>query len=1721
MRYLILSFFLFFSIHTLIGQDFSNKGKEFWIPYSYHVGMTPGGSGNGPVVMTLYITTDITTNYTVEIFGGTILKTKTITAGQVDTVNVPNTYFIDNEGLFRNKAVRVTALNPIVVYSYITQNAVSAATVCLPSNVLGKEYYSTNFTQVSNAANSNSYFTIIAIEDNTSIEIIPAANTKNGWIAGRSYTIILNKGEIYQVLGAHNNQVNAGLYYGEDLTGSKIRSISTQTSSCKRIAVFSGAGKIRIGANCGNNITSDNLFQQLYPLSTWGKTFLTVPSYSRPNNFYRIIKSSPTASVYVNNQLVPSTSFVNNLYYEFSGNAPNKIESNEPISVAQYFTTQGCSGNSSPFDPDMIILNPVEQTISNVTLVSSNLVALTGRQHHIHVIIPNKGNGIPSFRLDGNIVSPNLWVQHPENPNFSYLYLNNVAQGYHTLSSDSGFNALAYGYAGAESYGYSAGSNVRDLSQFVSIKNEYAKVDFPATCKLTPFNFSVTVPYKTLKLDWDFGGSFPKETNSAPVPDDVIKKKNSNEDSLYVYKLNKIYAYPNTGSFPVDITLINQNSTDGCTGEQVINYQVQVYERPKAGFEVVTNNCQGTDIQLKDTSNGFGRTFQKYNWDIGDGKSYDTKLLAIKTDTSGSYKVVYNAITDIGCITDTITQIIKIDSVPTAKFSIASLTCINKEVTFNDQSSPRGNAVLTNWYWNFNDGTKIDTLSSNASVKRSYTALQTYSPSLVVQTANGCKSSISSITFYNNPNPKADFNVGGICLPDGNGKFTNKSSIADASEGQFKYRWIFGDPNASPGNPDTVFNVKDPIHRYQTTGPFTVKLNVESNKGCIDSITQQLTDIFPQPKANFSVTPEVCLRENTGFKDLSDPKVGTMTGWTWKFNNGIQSTDKEPILLFASAGTYTATFFGTTSNGCNSDTIAKTFVVHPLPTAAFKIVDPACETEQIKFIQEAIANVGTVTRWNWKLGNDASTQDFTDLNALVSSSFTSWGDQSIKLMVENSKGCKSDTAIQTIRIHPKPKVGFTIPEVCLSDASASFTSTSTLADNSSMSYVWNFGDPNATPTNPNIGTGITTNHKYSAARNYVVGLQVTSLAGCVSVFSETFTVNGATPKAGFNVINPSSLCSNIPVGIENTSEVDFGNVSRLEIYWDYVNKPNEFIRDEDPTPNKIYNYLYTAFRDQPAKTITIRVRAYSGGTCVDDELKTITLNGSPVVDFRPVPGICLEAGPRQITEATFTDVVGIAAGKEFYSGTGVASSGIYTASSAGAGTYTITYRFTSSNTCFAETTSNITVWPRPTADFVYSSLNCAKNPITFTSKSVANAGTLVKWNWNYNDGSLIESVSADIPVSHIFSTHATYNVSLDVVTNNGCTSEAKIIPVKVHPLPVVDFDLPKVCLPLGKALFQNKTTIPDGSGNLLTYLWDFGDPADKNPSVSKDGMHNYLSLGSYVVKLIATSNNSCKDSLTKLLTDVFPQPKAGFNSADSTCIGSAIKFTDTSNGIVRPLEKWFWDFGNGSTNNTKDPSYTYPNPGTYSVKLSVVTNEGCLSDTALKSIMIHPYPVVSAGQDMFVLDDGQKQMKATATGQSLRFNWSPAIYLSSTDSLNPFVIRPQEDVVYTLRVTGRGDCMSQDDVLVVSLKLPSPPNTFTPNGDGINDVWEIRYLDQYPGAIVEIYSTQGQLLYRSVEYAKPWDGTYKGNPLPSGTYYYVIDPKSGRKKVAGYVTIFK
>ncbi|HEY0680642.1 MAG TPA: PKD domain-containing protein [Chitinophagaceae bacterium] len=1428
MRKVTLLLLLLVAASQAYTQDFSNKGKEFWIGYGNHVRMYQGNTQQ----MVLYITSDVTTTGIVEIPGLSWSTSFSVTANQISTINIPQSAVLSGEGLF-NAGIHVVAQRPVVVYGHIFNSAVSGATLCLPVATLGREYYSVNYTQVSNEGNSFSYFFVVATEDNTTIEITPTATTLNGWSANTTQTITLNRGQIYQVLAQ------------TDLTGSTIKSVTGAAGGCKRIAVFCGSGKISIG--CPSPSSSDNLFQQIYPTSTWGKKYVTVASHNNGNgdhrNYYRIIKSTPSAIVNLDGSFIPAGSFTNGLYYTFNGSGTHVISSDEPILVAQYFTTQGCSGNPVPGDPEMIYLNPIEQTISNVTLFSSPFFQID--YHGLNIVVKNAGTALSSMKLDGASVG-NLFSPVPNDPTYSYAKLP-VGSGTHNLVSDSGFNAIAFGFGNAESYGYSAGTNLKDLYQFITVQNDYSTVNFPAGCKNTPLKFAITFPYEPTQIRWVFGAAL----NGLGLTDTVINTPTFdstwiiNGRTLYRYKLNRYSIIGTPGTYPVSIFATNPTITNGCSGEQEIQYDLQIFEQPSASFLYTHTGCLSDSVAFTDNSNGQGRPLVRWSWDFGDASTSSLRNPKHKYANAGTYTIRFSAITDIGCLSDTVPQTIQISNPPTANFAVSANTCVKSSVTFTDQSNPLGSTIVK-WTWNFGDATAPVVNTNGNPVSHTYATAGTYNVTLQIETNTGCKSNVFTYPLIVHPTPKADFILpAGICLPQGTAQFTDQSTISDGTQSQFTYVWNFGDGNTS--------TVKNPVHNYSGTGPFNVKLEVTSNNGCKHDTTKALTTIFAQPDAEFTVTPEVCLGAATTFTDQSNGSGNNVTKWRWDFGDGKIDSVQNPVHTYATAGTYTVKLYIYTDKGCVSDTATHTTIVNPLPQADFSFSNPRCETFNITFTDGSLPNAGNLVKWNWTFGDGGTSSQQNPQHTYAAS-----GIYNVSLDVETNKGCKSAITPKQVVVSPLPVPDFGMPGVCSNDAFAEFTDSSRIADGSEnqFTYLWNFGDPNANAGNPNTSTSKNGRHRYTVPGVYTVRLTVTSKDGCSRFIDKQFTVNGSLPQAAFTINNQADLCSNKDVTITDASSVDVGKLIRVEIYWDYLNDPTRKTVDDNPATGKSYTFKYPEFGTPLTQTYQIRYVAYSGISCLNQFTTNITLKASPTIQFDAMSAVCEEIDPFQITDAR--EIFGLA-GSGTFSGPAISSSGLFDPGSAKPGVHTIRYTFNASN---------------------------------------------------------------------------------------GCSS------------------------------FDEQT------------------------------------------------------------------------------------------------------------------------------------------------IQVNPTPVVDAGPDRTVLEGGVITLATKVTGNNLTYLWTPSIGLDNATIATPKV-SPPDDTEYTLFVTSGQGCSASDKVIVKLLKQIKVPNAFTPNNDGVNDRWEILYLDSYPGCEVEVFNRYGQLVYRSIGYTRAWDGSYNGTILPVGTYYWIINPKNGRKAINGSVTIIR
>lgn len=934
------------------------------------------------------------------------------------------------------------------------------------------------------------------------------------------------------------------------------------------------------------------------------------------------------------------------------------------------------------------------------------------------------------------------------------------------------------------------------------------------------------------------------------------------------------------------------------------------------------------------------------------------------------------------------------------------------------------------------------------------------------------------------------------------------------SEKDMQYKWT-GPNGFRSDNPLLNFSSFMP----KDTGLYTITTNTP---GC-GSSSKTIRLKIDKPVAGFDMFTNGCMEDSVRF--TSDANAGVR--WKWDMGNGVKiDTNKADLkgFKFFNAGDITVSLKVGSILGCFSEDSIKTIQLSTKPKSQYSMPPITCVNEKIIFKDVSTIASGTIKKWKWNLDDGSGWKDF-DNNADQSAQYTQWGPKKVKLVTVSHTGCISDTfQLSNFKVNPLPTPGFIIPEFCLDDGTAKFVDSTKSPDGyTQFSYQWKFNAGN-NPVNPGpVYTLAQTTEKDPAIRYLSIGKYQVQLIvnsrGCIDSLTSVFKVNGANPVPAFDVIQSQSFCSNDSIIIVNQSTIDFDNVTRLEIYWD-ENNPSLKTVDEEPWIGKKYAIRYSDFQFPLEKKVKITLRAFSGDalSCSKTLSKEITLFASPKVSFTPLPSICLNSSNRQLTETGYDARI---PGNFIYSGKGVSSEGVFDPSKAGVGDHLIQYTYMAANTgCKDSASQKITVWPLPVAKFNVGNILCEDNKSSFNSISVANGGQISQLIWDYGDGSKQDSLTI-ASAEHIYSQWGTYPVTLKVKNSNGCFSDNRVDQIQINPLPNVSFSLPKVCLPEAKAVFTNTSSIEDGTENLFSYKWNFNDPLNNTSSVNKDGDHVYTKTGSYNVKLIITSRNNCIDSITKIFTDIYPQPKTYFISEDSLCLGKLLHLQDSSVVLNGLIEENFWTLGDNNSSKGSSFTHQYRNAGSFSVVHYIRSTLGCYSDTAKKTVNVFNYPKVSAGPDMSVLDDGKKKILGTASGTILSYKWTPALYLSNSDSLQPFIIKPQTDQTYLLSVRGRGNCYSSDDMKMQVVRLPKPSNTFTPNNDGINDIWEIQYLDQYPDCKVEVYTSRGQLVFRSSGYPKPWDGKYNGRDLPSGTYYYVIDPKNGRSRMAGYLQILK
>ncbi|WP_461453201.1 PKD domain-containing protein [Mucilaginibacter sp.] len=565
---------------------------------------------------------------------------------------------------------------------------------------------------------------------------------------------------------------------------------------------------------------------------------------------------------------------------------------------------------------------------------------------------------------------------------------------------------------------------------------------------------------------------------------------------------------------------------------------------------------------------------------------------------------------------------------------------------------------------------------------------------------------------------------------------------------------------------------KDPV--VYTSGTYSAVATVFNPNADICGSTENIELDFiitDPPVAKFAVG-KTCLGDSTQFTDETTG-VSALKSWLWNFGDNQTSRLQNPIHKYLNPGNYNVSLTVTDVDSCTSIYNIPNLHIDAKPVANFTASTPDCINEIISFTDQSTTADGAIKQWLWDFG-DGIKDTVTTKGAAVTHSYANTGTDTVKLRVINSDGCVSLTYAQPITIHPLPVVNFTMPDVCLAEGSARFTDNSAIADTtaSSFTYLWNFGDQNATASNPNTSTQKNPVHVYSAAAYYNVTLTVTSKYGCSSTLTQQFTVNGSNPVAAFSVENGNDLCSSNLVVFDDKSSVNFGKITKIVWYFDYNNNPSDTVVYTQSTmpANRKHQHQYPLFNSSGTQNYDVRMVVYSGSSQSCESLvdSTITINGNPSITVSPIGNVCQGAGLVNIPVYN----TGNYAGKGIFSGPGITSSGAFNPANLAVGTYTINYNFTAVNGCTYATSQQVNVEQTPVikVDSVYIILQGGS--VTLDAKV---AGSNLTYKWSPSTG-----LSDPDILSPIASPATDTQYSLTVTGADSCSA---IAPVFVQVLP--------------------------------------------------------------------------------------------------------------------------------------------------------------------------------------------------------------------------------------------------------------------------------------------------------------------------------------------------
>jgi gliding motility-associated-like protein len=436
-------------------------------------------------------------------------------------------------------------------------------------------------------------------------------------------------------------------------------------------------------------------------------------------------------------------------------------------------------------------------------------------------------------------------------------------------------------------------------------------------------------------------------------------------------------------------------------------------------------------------------------------------------------------------------------------------------------------------------------------------------------------------------------------------------------------------------------------------------------------------------------------------------------------------------------------------------------------------------------------------------------------------------------------------------------------------------------------------------------------------------------------------------------------------------------------------------------------------------------------------------------------------------------------------------------------------------------------------DFQFNVVNCPGLPVasiplqsqfcfgytsTFSSASVG----AFSYHWDFGDPSTTLDTSNLLNPTWTYADSGVYHVSLIINAGSMCADTATVT-FFIYPLLAPTFSPPP-----GECVYNNSYDFSAGGAFMGngTFTWGFGSHATPStaPGMNPTGIV-FDSAGTFPVTL-TVSENGCTQSHTENI-NVWPKPVADYNLGVSVaCDLQPVLFFNTSTGDT-PMS-YVWSFGDGGVSTSQNPEHLYPAIGNYNSQLIVSTAHGCKDTFALPSpVSVFPSPIAGITvnpRDTSIFYPEITAFDVSSGAVDCMILWGDGSSSSNCDTMHSY----GHPGTYTIMqiVTNAAGCKDTAyiDVLIRPEYLFWIPNAFTPNNNGLNDVFKPKLIGVHDYSFL-IFDRWGEKIFETHDALAGWDGMYKGRLCTNDVFVWKINLKDDvlneEHQFIGHVTLVK